>query len=68
MLRIVQNNQKSFFLWKRDYGKLYGSPENNYLATYGLYLAGLVTKNQKLRRTGVYLWYWQPRPEFCNRS
>jgi len=39
----------------REYGEFYGSPENNYLATGGVYLAGLITKNEKLRRTGVLL-------------
>ncbi|WP_317168487.1 phosphatase PAP2 family protein [Costertonia aggregata] len=39
----------------REYGEFYGSPENNYLATSGVYLVGLVTKNEKLRRTGVLL-------------
>ena len=39
----------------REYGSFYGNPENNYLATGGVYLAGLITKNEKLRRTGVLL-------------
>jgi len=39
----------------RDYGFEYGSPENNYLITGAVYAAGLVTKNEKLRRTGVLL-------------
>ncbi len=38
-----------------DYGNEYGSPENNYMFTGGVYLAGLFTKNEKLRRTGVLL-------------
>ena len=38
-----------------DYGNEYGSPENNYAITGAVYLAGLFTKNQKLRRTGVLL-------------
>ena len=38
-----------------DYGNEYGCPENNYMLTGGLYLAGLFTKNEKLRRTGVLL-------------
>jgi len=38
-----------------DYGHEYGSPENNYMLTGGVYLAGLFTKNEKLRRTGVLL-------------
>lgn len=38
-----------------DYGNEYGSPENNYMITGGVYLFGLFTKNEKLRRTGVLL-------------
>ena len=39
----------------RDYGFEYGSPTNNYYITGGVYMAGLITKNEKLRRTGVLL-------------
>ncbi len=39
----------------RDYGWYYGSPQNNYMATTAVYLTGLFTKNEKLRRTGVLL-------------
>ncbi|TXN37351.1 phosphatase PAP2 family protein [Flagellimonas hymeniacidonis] len=38
-----------------DYGNRYGNPQNNYMFTGGVYLAGLFTKNEKLRRTGVLL-------------
>ncbi|MCL6274576.1 phosphatase PAP2 family protein [Muricauda sp. 2012CJ35-5] len=38
-----------------DYGNEYGNPANNYMMTGGVYLAGLFTKNEKLRRTGVLL-------------
>lgn len=38
-----------------DYGHKYGNPQNNYMLTGGVYLAGLFTKNEKLRRTGVLL-------------
>lgn len=38
-----------------DYGHQYGNPNNNYMFTGGVYLAGLFTKNEKLRRTGVLL-------------
>lgn len=41
--------------WILDYGNEYGSPENNYAITGAVYLAGLFTKNEKLRRTGVLL-------------
>ena len=52
---FIRNNRESVPRWLRDYGTIYGSPENNYIATSGVYLAGLVTKNEKLRRTGVLL-------------
>ncbi len=39
----------------RDYGFNYGSPENNYMITGAVYLTGLISKNEKLRRTGVLL-------------
>ena len=38
-----------------DYGQKYGNPNNNYMVTGGIYLVGLFTKNEKLRRTGVLL-------------
>jgi membrane-associated phospholipid phosphatase len=38
-----------------DYGYKIGSPENNYMITGAVYLTGLFTKNEKLRRTGVLL-------------
>lgn len=39
----------------RDYGWYYGSPQNNYMLTAGVYATGLALKNEKLRRTGVLL-------------
>jgi len=41
--------------WLVDYGNEYGSPNNNFMITGAVYLTGLVTKNPKLRRTGVLL-------------
>ncbi|NER12948.1 phosphatase PAP2 family protein [Leptobacterium flavescens] len=38
-----------------EFGNRYGSPENNYALTGAVYLTGLFTKNEKLRRTGVLL-------------
>ncbi|UJH68717.1 phosphatase PAP2 family protein [Allomuricauda sp. SCSIO 65647] len=38
-----------------EYGHKYGNPNNNYMLTGGVYLVGLFTKNEKLRRTGVLL-------------
>ncbi|QCX01449.1 phosphatase PAP2 family protein [Aggregatimonas sangjinii] len=53
--RFIRNNREGVPKWIRDYGTFYGSPENNYMATTGVYLVGLFTKNEKLRRTGVLL-------------
>ncbi|APQ17643.1 phosphatase PAP2 family protein [Maribacter hydrothermalis] len=53
--RFIRNNRESVPQFLRDYGEIYGNPENNYLATSGVYFAGLITKNEKLRRTGVLL-------------
>lgn len=38
-----------------DYGWYAGSPQNNYGVTGAVYLTGLFTRNEKLRRTGVLL-------------
>tara|TARA_R110000765_G_scaffold107454_5_gene198239 strand:- start:7337 stop:8077 length:741 start_codon:yes stop_codon:yes gene_type:complete len=53
--RFIRNNREGIPKFLRDYGEIYGSPENNYIATSGVYFAGLITKNEKLRRTGVLL-------------
>lgn len=53
--RFIRNNREGIPQVVRDYGEFYGSPENNYLATSGVYAVGLITKNEKLRRTGVLL-------------
>lgn len=39
----------------KDFGWYFGSPQNNYGVTGGIYLVGLFSKNEKLRRTGVLL-------------
>lgn len=52
---FIRNNREGIPRWIRDYGELYGSPSNNYMATSGVYLTGLFLKNEKLRRTGVLL-------------
>ena len=41
--------------WLTDYGNEYGSPNNNFMLTGAVYVTGLLTKNPKLRRTGVLL-------------
>ncbi len=53
--RFIRNNREGIPRVVRDYGEFYGSPSNNYLATSGVYAVGLITKNEKLRRTGVLL-------------
>lgn len=53
--RFMQANREGVPKFIRQYGEFYGNPENNYLVTSGVYLVGLATKNEKLRRTGVLL-------------
>lgn len=53
--RFIRNQREGVPSFIRDYGETYGNPENNYLVTGGIYLTGLFSKNEKLRRTGVLL-------------
>ncbi|MFT4832822.1 MAG: hypothetical protein ACI815_002483, partial [Psychroserpens sp.] len=53
--KFFRNQQQIVPKFLREYGEFYGNPENNYLATAGVYLTGLALKNEKLRRTGVLL-------------
>lgn len=39
----------------QDFGWYYGSPQNNYAINGAVYLYGLFTKNEKIRRTGVLM-------------
>lgn len=39
----------------KDIGWYYGSPQNNYAINGAVYLYGLLTKNKKVRKTGVLL-------------
>lgn len=39
----------------RDFGWYFGSPQNNYGITGSVYLFGLFTNNEKIRRTGVLM-------------
>ncbi len=63
LLSLVDESAQDFFEGHaddvpqaiRDYGWYYGSPQNNYMLTGVVYLTGLLTKNEKLRRTGVLL-------------
>lgn len=53
--RFVSIQRESIPDLVRDYGEFYGNPENNYLLTSGVYITGLIIKDEKLRRTGVLL-------------
>jgi membrane-associated phospholipid phosphatase len=53
--RFIGNQRESIPKIFREYGEIYGSPENNFLVTGGVYLTGFLLKNEKLRRTGVLL-------------
>ncbi|MFI2742411.1 phosphatase PAP2 family protein [Zhouia sp. PK063] len=63
LLYIVDDKTSDFFRkqkrdvpeWLLDYGWYYGSPQNNYALSGLVYLTGLFSKNEKLRRTGVLL-------------
>ncbi|PZW40739.1 PAP2 superfamily protein [Mesonia algae] len=39
----------------KDFGWYFGSPQNNYGVNSAIYLAGLFTKNKKLRKTGILM-------------
>ncbi|MDX1543343.1 MAG: phosphatase PAP2 family protein [Christiangramia sp.] len=39
----------------QDFGWYYGSPQNNYAVNGAVYLYGLFTRNEKVRRTGVLM-------------
>jgi len=62
-LYLVDDQTSEFFRNRRedipetikDFGENYGSPQNIYMITGGVYLTGLFIKNEKLRRTGVLL-------------
>lgn len=63
LLYLADKETSDFFMRQRDdvpkairdYGWYYGSPQNNYMLTGAVYLTGLITKNEKWRRTGVLL-------------
>ncbi len=39
----------------KEFGWYFGSPQNNYGVTGAIYLTGLLTKNPKIRRTGILM-------------
>lgn len=53
--KYFSNQKKNIPKFLLDYGYKTGSPQNNYMITGAVYLTGLFTKNEKLRRTGVLL-------------
>lgn len=63
MLYFVDDETSSFFRKQRDdiptplreFGERFGSPQVSYGLTGSIYLYGLLTKNQKVRKTGVLL-------------
>lgn len=47
--------EKDVPLVVRDFGRYFGNPQNNYAISAGIYGFGLLTKNEKVRKTGVLL-------------
>lgn len=50
-----RNQEDDIPMFIQDFGWYYGSPQNNYAINGAVYLYGLFTKNEKVRRTGVLL-------------
>ncbi|MEH6659802.1 MULTISPECIES: phosphatase PAP2 family protein [Flavobacteriaceae] len=53
--RWFENQEKHIPGIIKDFGWYYGSPQNNYAVNGAVYLYGLFTKNEKIRKTGVLL-------------
>ncbi|HEA31032.1 MAG TPA: phosphatase PAP2 family protein [Leeuwenhoekiella sp.] len=51
----LSSNKEEVPRFLLDYGWYAGQPQNNYAITGAVYLTGLFSKNEKLRRTGVLL-------------
>ena len=51
----AQQNQGSYPKVLRDFGWYFGSPQNYFAANAGLYAFGLITKNEKVRKTSVLI-------------
>ncbi|MGO3708233.1 MAG: phosphatase PAP2 family protein [Mesonia hippocampi] len=62
-LNIIDQQTSDFFVKHepdvpnilKDFGWYFGSPQNNYGITGSVYLFGLFTKNEKIRRTGILM-------------
>lgn len=52
---FAQNNKSDFPKVVRDFGWYFGSPQNYFAANAGLYGFGLLTKNEKVRKTSVLI-------------
>ncbi|MFT5847741.1 phosphatase PAP2 family protein [Psychroserpens sp.] len=50
-----QRNQEDYPKVLRDFGWYFGSPQNYFAANAGLYAFGLITKNEKVRKTSVLI-------------
>ncbi|TBW27183.1 phosphatase PAP2 family protein [Gramella sp. KN1008] len=50
-----RNQEDDIPMFIHDFGWYYGSPQNNYAINGAVYLYGLFTKNEKVRRTGVLM-------------
>ena len=50
-----QNNRDDFPKAIRDFGWYFGNPQNYFMANAGLYGFGLITKNEKIRKTSVLI-------------
>jgi membrane-associated phospholipid phosphatase len=52
---FAQNNKADFPKAIRDFGWYFGNPQNYFAANAGLYTFGLLTKNDKVRKTSVLI-------------
>ena len=52
---LAQSNREGFPKPLRDFGWYFGSPQNYFMANTGLYAFGLLTKNEKVRKTSVLI-------------
>ena len=52
---FFQNQKNDFPEIVRDFGWYFGSPQNYFMANAGLYGFGLLTKNEKIRKTSVLI-------------
>jgi len=51
--RFFERNSETFPKGIRDFGWYFGSPQNYFITNAGLYGVGLLTKNEKIRKTSV---------------